>query len=268
MAIYYMIEPWYKKGGGGIDPVLNNNDWATIQKAAQDGVASQYWSVGDRKAITLNGTVGDKTFSNTTVYAYILGFNHNASVEGNNTIHFQFGFDALSGGTQIAFCDSRYNSPNSGFRMNTSDTNSGGWESSYMRNTIIPAFINAMPSDLQNALKPITKYTNNIGQSSASSAVTATQDKVFLLAEYEIFGQITRSNSYEKNNQDQYEYYYSSGNPKIRYNDTLTSVPIYWWERSPRCDRSTSFCRVNDLGGPGNGSPSYSYGFAPAFVVG
>ena len=87
------------------DPVLNNNSWALIQDAAQKGLASSLWSVGDRKEITLNGTCRARTFSNYKVYAYILGFNHNAALEGNNTIHFQIGFDALSGGNHIALTD-------------------------------------------------------------------------------------------------------------------------------------------------------------------
>ena len=271
MAIYYMIEPWYKKGGGYvIDPVLNNNSWAAIQWAAQQGVASSTWSVGDRIAVKLNGTVGAKTFSNQTVYAYILGFNHNASIEGNDTIHFHFGFNALSGGTHIAFCDSQYATRGStdAFRTNTSRTNSGGWESSYMRNTIIPAFISAMPSDLQAVLKTVNKYTDNASGNShnASANVTATSDKVFLLAEYEVYGSETYANTYEKNSQAQYDYF-KNGGSKILYNDTSTSNAVYCWERSPY--KGANY--VGNIGGNGSAgadSADSSLGFAPAFVVG
>lgn len=271
MAIYYMIEPWYKKGGMVLDPVLNNNSWEAIQWAAQNGVASSTWSVGDRIAVTLNGTVGAKTFSNQTAYAYILGFNHNATLEGNNTIHFQFGFDALTGGNHIAFCDSSYNSTGStsAFRMNTSNTNKKGWSGSYMRSTIIPAFISAMPSDLQAVLKTVNKYTDNADATShnTSSYVTATQDKVFLLSEYEIFGARSYANQYEKDSQAQYAYY-SSGNSKVMYNDTSTSSAAFWWGRSPNSVNSTQFCDVYHNGNAGISSANNSYGFAPAFVVG
>ena len=217
--------------GPYIDPILNNNSWEVIQYAAQHGIASDYWSVGDRKAVVLNGTVGYKTFNNTTVYAYILGFNHNAVLEGDNTIHFQFGFNALTGGNRIAFCDSRYSKSGNtrAYRMNTSQTNSGGWSSSYMRNTTIPALINAMPSDLKDVLKTITKYTDNGTGSThqSSSDVTATQDKVFLLSEYEIFGTRTYANQYEQNSQAQYTYYINSDSYGRRMkNDTSTSSAI------------------------------------------
>ena len=268
--MYFIVRPQYKKGAT-IDPVLNNNSWATIQKAAQDGVASQYWNVGDRKAVTLNGQVGDfKTFSNQTVYVYILGFNHNASVEGNNTIHFQFAFDALTDGINIAFIDAQYTasvSSTNAFRMNTSQTNSGGWKNSYMRNTLVPQFINAMPSDLQAVLKNVNKYTDNGTGSShqSSSDITSTSDKVFLLSEYEIFGARTYANQYEQNSQLQYDYY-KNGNDTKKYNENNKQYTAYYFTRSPYCLNEKRFCSI--LSGASYSQANESRGLAPAFVVG
>ena len=110
------------------DSVFNNNSWSTIKKAVNSGTASSYWKVGDRKAVTLNGTVGKKRFSNTITYCYILGFDHNTSVESNgeHTIHIGFGASALSGGAYIAYCDSQYYTDVSStgyFSMNSSNIN-------------------------------------------------------------------------------------------------------------------------------------------------
>ena len=63
-----------------VSAVLNDNDWATIKEVSDAGQGASYWSIGDRKAVTLNGTVGQLTLSNYTTYAFIIGFNHNASV--------------------------------------------------------------------------------------------------------------------------------------------------------------------------------------------
>ena len=71
-----------------VSPILDENDWATIREVSDAGQGSNYWSIGDRKAITLNGTLGHLSLSNYTTYAFIIGFNHNASVEGANRIHF------------------------------------------------------------------------------------------------------------------------------------------------------------------------------------
>ena len=119
-----------------VSPILDENDWTTIREVSDAGQGSNYWSIGDRKAVTLNGTVGHLTLSNYTTYAFIIGFNHNASVEGTNRIHFQLAKTALSGGTDVCFCDNQYapdsgwSSPGAGyFVMNASNTNSGGWKS-------------------------------------------------------------------------------------------------------------------------------------------
>ena len=55
---------------------VNDNEWSTIKRISDAGDGGVYWSIGDRKAITLNGTVGTLTLSNVTMYAFIIGFNH------------------------------------------------------------------------------------------------------------------------------------------------------------------------------------------------
>ena len=62
-------------------PTFNEASWSYIKSATVSGKASSYWKVGDRKEVILNGTVGNKSFSNTTTYCYILGFDHNKSGE-------------------------------------------------------------------------------------------------------------------------------------------------------------------------------------------
>jgi hypothetical protein len=87
---------------------LNDNDWSVISAVSDAGQGANYWSIGDRKAVALSGTVGSLTFSG-TYYAFIIGFNHNSAKEGSNRIHFQFAKTALSGGSDICFTDSYYN---------------------------------------------------------------------------------------------------------------------------------------------------------------
>ena len=259
-----------------VDPILNNNDWETIRRVSDRSEGANYWAIGDRKEVVLDGTVGICTFDNYSCYVFIIGFDHNAELEGEHRIHFQFAKTALEGGKDICFTDSSYYSTGSSaaFRMNTSNTNSGGWEDSYMRNNICGTsksttsgrIMGAIPAELRNALKSVTKYTNNNGSSSASSAVTATTDYFFLLSEYEVFGNITYSNSYEANYQQQYAYY-SAGNSKVKYRHNSTGSAAHWWLRSPRAGRSLTFVSVN-AGGTVTGYSAYnSLGFAPGFCV-
>ena len=261
-----------------VSSTLNNNEWSVIKSVSDAGQGANYWSIGDRKAVTLNGTVGKLSLSNVTTYAFIIGFNHNASVEGTNRIHFQLAKTALSGGTDVCLCDSSYNSTVSTtgyFSMNSSRTNSGGWASSQMRTNICGTSLSSysgtiiavIPAALRAVLKSVTKYTDNTGGgSTAASAVTATTDYFFLLSEYEVFGSISYANSNESSKQAQYAYY-SAGNSKIKYKHDGTTTAASWWLRSPCSSNSNNFVIVY-----ANGTVNYcdaygSLGFAPGFCV-
>ena len=126
--------------------------------------------------------------------------------------------------------------------------------------------IAVIPAALRAVLKSATKYTNNTGNSSAASAVTATTDYFFLLSEYEVFGSTTYANSNEASKQAQYSYY-SAGNSKVKYNHSATSTAVGWWLRSPFASFSASFVCVRTDGTVGNTNAYYSLGFAPGFCV-
>ena len=257
---------------------LNDTEWDVIKSVSDAGQGANYWSIGDRKEVTLNGTVGHLSLSNYTTYAFIIGFNHNASVEGENRIHFQLAKTALSGGTDVCFCDSSYNSNVSTtgyFSINIGQTNSGGWKSSQMRTNICGTSLSSysgtiiavIPAALRAVLKSVTKYTDNTGNNSTSaSAVTATTDYFFLLSEFEVFGSIKYANSNEKNKQAQYAYY-SAGNSKVKYNHNATSKVVDWWLRSPPASSSKSFVVVSVSGSIATKYTNRSLGFAPGFCV-
>ena len=266
-----------------VSAVLNDNDWATIKAVSDKGEGANYWSVGDRKAVTLNGTVGHLTLSNYTTYAFIIGFNHNASVEGANRIHFQLAKTALSGGTDVCFCDNQYDpgsevgAPGADyFVMNASNSNYGGWASSSMRTAICGTSLSSysgtiiavIPETLRSVLKSVTKYTDNVGNGSGSveSNITATTDYFFLLSEFEVLGSITNANSNEAGKQAQYAYY-SAGNSKIKYKHNDTSTTAFWWLRSPDASNYNSFVVGLIDGSTAYGPALLSLGFAPGFCV-
>ena len=237
-----------------------------IQKAARSGRAKNIWSVGDTIQITLNGTVGALAL-NGTYRAFIIGFDHNSSVEGSNSIHFQFGKTA--NGVDIAFVDSNYSKGGNtaAFRMNTTNTNSGGWNNSYMRKTICPVFLYAMPADWQSVIASCTKYSDNKGGgSNTASYVTATSDKIWLLAEFEVFGARTGANSAEQTKQQQYDYY-KAGNSRVKYRHNAVTATCTWWLRSVYAADTTHFRGVGVSGVGVNGNAYSSFGFAPGFMV-
>ena len=283
---------------------LNDQTWAEIRQVSDAGKGSEYWSVGDRKAVLVNGTVGTQAI-NQTLYVYILGFNHNSAKEGNGI---QFGTfkTALSGGTDVCLTDGKYNSYDTGgtkyFNMNHwGNVNYGGWKACDLRydvlgstktapknygkqhasgdvgydaptdtatNPVANTLMAALPSDLRAVMKPITKYTDNVaGGTDVAGNISASVDYLPLLSEQEIFGgNRTYSNQYEKNYQVQYAYY-SAGNSKVKYRHSSTGSTAYWWERSPYYGNSYSFCYVATNGSADYGSAGNSGGLAPAFMV-
>lgn len=270
--------------------VLNDNDWSKIKSVSDAGQGANYWSIGDCKAVTVNGTVGTQAV-NGTYYAYIIGFNHNSSKEGNG-ITFGTFKTALSGGTDICLVDGNYNGSSTNgtkyFNMNhSSNTNAGGWKGCDLRydvlgstntndgdatattatNPVANTLMAALPSDLRAVMQPMTIYTDNTGGGSDNASyVTKTTDYLPLLAEYEIFGTRTYANSAEKNYQAQYAYY-SAGNSKVKYRHSATGSAAWWWERSPYYYHSYAFCIVAENGSANSRYARYSLGVAPVFRV-
>ena len=273
-----------------VSSVLNENDWSVIKSVADASQGANYWAVGDRKAVTVNGTVGTQAI-NGTYYVYILGFDHNSSREGTG-ITFGTFKTALSGGTDICLVDSHYNDYSTGgqkwFNMNhSSNTNSGGWKGCDLRYDVLGStnsnnndagtttatspvsgtLMAALPSDLRAVMKPMNIYTDNTGGgSNTASYVTKSVDYLPLLAEYEIFGTRSYANSAEQNYQAQYQYY-KNGNSKVKYRHSSTSSTAYWWERSPYYNSSGTFCIVLPDGYATYLAARYSLGLAPAFRV-
>lgn len=258
--------------------VLNDNSWATIREVSSAGLGANYWAVGDVKEIKINGKVGNTTFSNLAVNTFILGFNHNSAKEGANKIHFQIG---KIGSTAVGLCDSQYNNTISSsgyFNWNTSNTNSGGWNACYKRKTlygndgtptspVANSLMAALPSELLAVMQPVTKYTDNTGNSSnTSGAVTATTDYLFDLSEFEVFGSRTYANQYEQNSQAQYDYY-KAGNSRVAYNHSAVTTAVWWGLRSPRYNHYNTFVIVWTDGHTTTNFAGNSGGLRPGFAA-
>ena len=273
-----------------VSSVLNENDWSVIKSVADASQGANYWAVGDRKAVTVNGTVGTQAI-NGTYYVYILGFDHNSSREGTG-ITFGTFKTALSDGRDVCLVNTLHYGEDSTdgqkwFNMNhSSNTNSGGWKGCDLRYDVLGStnsnnnnagtttatspvsgtLMAALPSDLRAVMKPMTIYTDNTGDGNTASYVTASVDYLPLLAEFEIFGIRSKANSAEQNYQQQYQYY-KNGNSKVKYRHSSIGSTAHWWERSPVTNNSRYFCYVTADGYANTANARLSTGLAPAFRV-
>lgn len=254
-----------------VKATLNDNDWATIRDIADASEGANYWAVGDTKEIVINGKLSDGlTLSNYSTWVYIIGFDHNKDIEGTG-IAFSGFKTAQTSGTDVALCDSGYaNTKTSGqwFNMNNNNSNAGGWKSSHMRSSTLSVAKAALPTELTSVIKTTTIYTDNTGGGSdVASYVTSTQDDLYLLAEYEIFGTRSYANSAEQNYQQQYTYY-AAGNSKVKYKHNSVATAAAWRGRSVDATSTSSFCYVVTSGVTTTSNAAFVIGFAPAFKVG
>lgn len=249
-----------------VGTTLEDCTWEEIAKISERGLAAEYFSVGDRKKVTLSGKVDNITL-NGEYYCFIAGIYHNAETEGSG-IHFQFAASADTIGKALCFTDANQGTTGNTDGFITNDAgNTGGWAESYMRNTICPKFEAALPAELQSVLKTCTKFTDNVGgTTNAASNVSLTSDKVWIPSEFEIHGTRTYANSAEQTYQAQYAYY-AAGNSKIKYGHAAQTTAMAWWTRSPGYEATSYFCAVSKSGNAQRYSGASSYGFAPMFMV-
>lgn len=211
---------------------LNDTDWADIDICGRLGMAQQFFKVGDSKTVNIGGT---------NYEVQIIGFNHDDKVSGGKAAY----------SFQLVDC------LNQTQQMNTSNTNTGGWNGSAMRGRM-STYKSQLPAALRNVIKTVKKKSGTGGGS--SSGTQQTNDDLFLLSEIEIFGTTTYSVAGEGT---QYEWY-KAGNSRIK---KVNGSAYYWWERSPRSGDTSAFCYVYGSGNANSNSATLSYGVSFGFCV-
>ena len=207
---------------------------------------SIYVSKGDTWAykITPGNTINVTSTTGTYVYA-VMGFNNFSLSNQAN-----YGGTHSTAGLTFGTVDCVEN-----YRMNSGNTNSGGWGKSLMRTSTMPTLQSGMPDTLAQVKVPYVDY----GQ----STILYSDDYMFLPAEKEVFGTSTYSITAEANALTQFAYY-KNGRSKIK---RFSGSAVFWWLRSVRYDRSDGFCYVGTSGVADRSGASYAGGAAPCFCV-
>lgn len=199
-------------------------------------------SVGDQVTLSLDGT--NHAFD-------VIGFNHDTLTDTA-----AYGEKTATGKAGITF--QMHDLFATGYPMNSTNTNSGGWKSSAMRTSTMATMKGYLPTGWQSIIKPINKASGKVGGS--SSGTETVSDSCFLLAEIEIFG----STKYSVSGEGTQYAYYKAGNSKVK---NVSGYPSYWWERSPYSGDGISFCRVNASGNPVYDNADRSYYLSFGFCV-
>lgn len=147
-------------------------------------------------------------------------------------------------------------------QMNSSDTNTGGYNASAMKTYLDGVFALGLGSALGSS-----DYLYTISRAiSKKSSTEWVRNTVFLPTEVEVFGVATYGDDQNAwNTNIQYPIYRDSSYYRCKkYNGSRT----WWWEATPHASNSTYFCNVNYYG-----NSNYYYasssdgGVAPAFCT-
>ena len=203
---------------------------------------SDYWSAGDTRTVHLSA------MSSTGV-----GESHEAQ-----SVQFVLtdpGHYTLASGKKCSFvvlqkdCLSEY-----GY-MNSSATNSGGWNNCARRTWCNNVYRNSVPASLRGIFKQFKVRTAN----GSGSGVTESTDWFSLFSEKEVFGSTTYADSSAESKNTQLDYYMSSSN-RIKM---VNGRADYWLERSPYSGSSYPFCGVTYSGTAGLLIANNARGLAP-----
>lgn len=261
---------------------FSESTWAEISEVSKSGQAPNVYKVGDKKLVSIQGQIGDDSNDtyDVSLYAIILGINHNKELEGDNLIHIGLGWLNHRGSSGLyAFIQysGDFLTGHEAFTMATTQNNNVfGWTMTDVRNSFFGVLGDddateykptnkksetlwaALPDDFLAVLRTCKKYTANTDKVyifepstqvkdvfNTEEGVTPTIDYGILLSEYEIMGVRRYANQYEQDYQKQYDYF-KNGNDKTML--ILATESDYGlmggyttiWTRSRTTDKSGS----------------------------
>lgn len=197
---------------------LNNMTWAQIAAYAESGEAERMFEIGDTKDFTL--TTGEKC------KAVILDFNHDTITSNTGkTAGITFGMQ---------------NSLANEYKMNNTESNSGGYDGSIMFNTIVTEFYDKLPADMKPHIKKVRK------KASLGNRILEIEEFdvfAFLFAEIEVTNTTTHSSEGEGT---LYPYFATVEN-RIKTMGEEGDKGC-WWFRSPSIKYNGSFCMIANDG--------------------
>jgi len=262
-----------------INSVSKESNTEKVTTEMKDGIAYTWDEIAEMaKAISNDSSITDDTETVTVngktlkvgqmkrldgKKVRILGFNHDELVDPS-----AYGTTTLTGKAGISF---EYVDFLTEAGMNSSDTSSGGWNSSELRRTLNGTTYNSL--SIKSNIKKVKKdYIPTYDAASTQK----TEDYLWLLSCGEIWDNGDKANyrGYAIATEGkQYKYYKMNlGSTNFDSSNDITKKPStsnsdLWWLRSPSYTHSGHFCRVRSYGYCGSALASTSYGVAPGFSI-
>lgn len=207
-----------------------------IAQALRNGTISAEdldWEVGQERTVRLSA-INSNTFGNHVAQIQTLVILHKGGklLESGQECSFVIGLkNCLANGDRLEE-----------FGMNSSRTNSGGWDECRMRPGCNEDFIYMLPEEL----RPAFAKFQNITADGSGNTTKISIDLFALPAEKEVLGDNQYASSTAEADLFQFDYYATSANIiKKAGNNGNASV---WWTRSSAYNKTDGFCRIDENG--------------------
>jgi hypothetical protein len=228
---------------------FSKDSFEDIYEACVQGLANEYFNVGDTRTITLGALSGASNSPDEQEATIVIA---DIAEDGQSITCIFTSYDTLAPEKVI-----------------NETYNDGDWGNMSIRTWLNGEddgdFYNALPNDLKSSIKT---HSSSYASHSAQS-VSYSNDKVWLLSEKEVFGSQTDENSVAANIETQLDYFTQDDISTIRYLQGTSGTSIYWWLRSSRYSASNSYNGgINTKGQIANSYTSTRYYAFPAFEIG
>lgn len=213
------------------------------------GLGSTYMAVGDKLKITMTESAG---IYDDCIIFQVYGFNHFKLEDGANFANVVFGMLGLL---------------NTNKRMNSTNTNAGGWPVTEMRTYLNGTAYNSLPTVWRNVIKSV-QVLSSAGETSAE--IVSCVDKLFLFSRAEVGADVSVvpyvNEVAEGAESVQFPIFTDNASRiKVHYNGTGSADG--WWLRSPGAAGATLFSYVSGSGGVSYANASGTAGVAFGFCI-
>lgn len=179
---------------------LSDMSWDDISAVCKAGLASEYWSVGDTKQITIKGV---------SYNVVLIDFDHDDVTDS-----------ASYGRSKAGATFNLLEVTDTSYRMANDEYSCNNWTLSTIRSSTLPTILSQLESDLQSVIVPVNKPYSIYNSSSVTYDTTS--DSLFLLSTPEVGGSDTTDGT-------KYSYFSTTINRSKKRRDGSSAD---WWLRS------------------------------------
>lgn len=230
------------------------DDWATIAAAAASGDVSAY-GIGGRKVLRYS-TDGENY---STIELEIVGKNHDILVEQNDSYNNGANTAALTFICKVLSNEARIMNGKQHSIGANSSLNTGGWAVSELRTWMNDTLFAALPTELQQAIKPVIKESDN---GFFASTIRTTQDILWVPSDRELNCENT---NLVIGGQGEPYVVYTNANSRVKSN-AAGGVSNYW-TRSTGKEGQHFYRYIDSSGYPGNLGAANKAGIAWGFCI-